>query len=98
VSGFLGIDWTNPASLGYPVIFGGVLLGWIIPVVPTGEVVGAGAAIAVGGGDLNLALVVDRSGSMRGQKLADAKRAARELVLRLQAGARLALVHYGQRR
>jgi membrane protein DedA with SNARE-associated domain len=58
VSGFLGIDWTHPASLGYPVIFGGVLLGSIIPVVPTGAVVGAGAAIAVSGGHLNLALVV----------------------------------------
>jgi membrane protein DedA with SNARE-associated domain len=58
VSGFLGIDWTHPASLGYPVIFGGVLLGSIVPVVPTGAVVGAGAAIAVSGGHLNLALVV----------------------------------------
>lgn len=58
MSGFLGIDWTHPASLGYPVIFGGVLLGSIVPVVPTGAVVGAGAAIAVSGGHLNLALVV----------------------------------------
>jgi Ca-activated chloride channel family protein len=44
---------------------------------------------------VNLALVVDRSGSMRGQKLVDAKRAARELVARLTAEDRLALVHYG---
>ncbi|MGB3441607.1 MAG: VTT domain-containing protein [Actinophytocola sp.] len=58
MSGFLGIDWTHPASLGYPVIFGGVLLGSIVPVVPTGAVVGAGAAIAVSGGNLNLALVI----------------------------------------
>jgi len=58
MTSFLGIDWTHPASLGYPVIFGGVLLGSIIPVVPTGAVVGAGAAIAVSGGHLNLALVV----------------------------------------
>lgn len=58
MSGFLGIDWTHPSSIGYPVIFGGVLLGSIVPVVPTGAVVGAGAAIAVSGGSLNLALVV----------------------------------------
>jgi Ca-activated chloride channel family protein len=44
---------------------------------------------------VNLALVLDRSGSMRGQKLADAKRAARELVMRLGPEDRLALVHYG---
>ncbi len=58
MSGFLGIDWTHPSSIGYPVIFGGVLLGSIVPVVPTGAVVGAGAAIAVSGGDLNLRLVI----------------------------------------
>lgn len=44
---------------------------------------------------VNLALVVDRSGSMRGQKLVDARRAALELVLRLREGDRFALVHYG---
>ncbi len=58
MTSFLGVDWTDPAALGYPVIFGGVLLGSIVPVVPTGAVVGAGAAIAVSGGHLNLALVV----------------------------------------
>lgn len=58
MSGFLGIDWTNPSSIGYPVIFGGVLIGSIVPVIPTGAVVGAGAAIAVSGGNLNLALVI----------------------------------------
>lgn len=56
--GVLGIDWTNPAALGYPVIFGGVLLGSIVPVVPTGAVVGAGAAIAVSAGTLSLPLVL----------------------------------------
>ena len=40
----LAAGWTDPSSLGYPVIFGGVLLGSIVPVVPTGAVVGAGAA------------------------------------------------------
>lgn len=44
---------------------------------------------------VSLALVIDRSGSMRGQKLADAKQAARMLVQRLNDGDRLALVHYG---
>jgi membrane protein DedA with SNARE-associated domain len=58
MSGFLGIDWTHPSSIGYPVIFSGVLIGSIVPVLPTGAVVGAGAALAVSGGDLNLVLVV----------------------------------------
>jgi Ca-activated chloride channel family protein len=44
---------------------------------------------------VSLALVIDRSGSMRGQKLTDAKQAARLLVQRLGAEDRLALVHYG---
>ena len=44
---------------------------------------------------VSLALVIDRSGSMRGQKLADAKLAARLLVQRLGPVDRLALVHYG---
>lgn len=44
---------------------------------------------------VSLALVIDRSGSMRGQKLSDAKLAARMLVERLNDGDRLALVHYG---
>jgi Ca-activated chloride channel family protein len=44
---------------------------------------------------VSLALVIDRSGSMQGQKLRDAKLAARLLVQRLGAEDRLALVHYG---
>ncbi|WP_309890214.1 VWA domain-containing protein [Archangium sp.] len=44
---------------------------------------------------VNLALVIDRSGSMRGQKLLDATRAARLLLERLGPEDRLALVHYG---
>ena len=38
-------DWTDPAS-GYPALGAGVLLGSVVPVVPTGAVVGAAAAIA----------------------------------------------------
>ena len=40
------IDWTDPAAIGYPVLGAGVLLGSIVPIVPTGAVVGAAAAIA----------------------------------------------------
>ena len=43
----LASGWTDPGSLGYPVLFGGVLLGSVVPVVPTGAVVGAAAAVAV---------------------------------------------------
>jgi len=43
----LADGWTDPGSIGYPVVFLGVLLGSIVPVVPTGAVVGAGAAIAL---------------------------------------------------
>jgi len=44
---------------------------------------------------LNIGLVIDRSGSMAGQKLADARQAATQLVSRLQDGDRLAIVTYG---
>ncbi|MGY1631581.1 DedA family protein [Geodermatophilus sp. SYSU D01186] len=50
--------WTDGSAIGYPVLFGGVLLGSIVPVVPTGAVVGAGAAFAVTAHGLNLPLVV----------------------------------------
>ena len=58
MSGLFGVDWSHPSALGYPVIFGGVLIGSIVPILPTGAVVGAGAALAVSGGHLNLVLVV----------------------------------------
>lgn len=44
---------------------------------------------------VNLALVIDRSGSMSGFKLNQAKEAARQLVAQLRPSDRLALVHYG---
>jgi membrane protein DedA with SNARE-associated domain len=52
------VDWANPADIGYPVLFGGVLLGSVVPVVPTGAVVGAAAAIATSTDRLNIVAVV----------------------------------------
>jgi membrane protein DedA with SNARE-associated domain len=54
----LASSWTDGGSLGYPVLVGGVLLGSVVPVVPTGAVVGAAAAVAVTTDDLSLPLVV----------------------------------------
>ena len=51
-------DWTDPASIGYPALGAGVLLGSIVPVVPTGAVVGAAAAIATTTGRLWLPAVI----------------------------------------
>jgi membrane protein DedA with SNARE-associated domain len=45
-------------SIGYPLIFGGVLLGSIVPVIPTGAVVGAAAAFAMTSDSLGLPLVL----------------------------------------
>ncbi len=44
---------------------------------------------------VNLALVIDRSGSMSGFKLNQAKQAARQLISQLTPADRLAIVHYG---
>jgi membrane protein DedA with SNARE-associated domain len=54
----LGANWTDGSGLGYPLLFGLVLLGSIVPVVPTGAVVGAGAAVATTTDNLSLTLVV----------------------------------------
>ncbi|MGY1605511.1 DedA family protein [Geodermatophilus sp. SYSU D00815] len=54
----LASSWTDASSIGYPVLFGGVLLGSILPVVPTGAVVGAAAAVATSTGQLSLPLVL----------------------------------------
>jgi len=49
---------TDGSGLGYPLIFGLVLFGSILPVVPTGLVVGAGAAVATTTDHLSLPLVL----------------------------------------
>ncbi len=54
----LADGWTEPSTIGYPVVFLGVLLGSIVPVVPTGAVVGAGAALALTSDRLGLPAVV----------------------------------------
>jgi membrane protein DedA with SNARE-associated domain len=53
----LAAGWTD-GSIGYPVLFGGVLLGSIVPIVPTGAVVGAAAAVALTTDRLTLPLVL----------------------------------------
>lgn len=50
--------WTDPSALGYSALFGGVLIGSIVPVVPTGAVVGAAAAISVSSGSMSMPLVL----------------------------------------
>jgi membrane protein DedA with SNARE-associated domain len=52
------VNWTDPAAVGYPAVFGGVLLGSIVPIVPTGAVVGAAAAVATTTGHLSLPIVL----------------------------------------
>lgn len=52
------MSWSDPQAVGYPLLFGGVLLGSIVPVVPTGAVVGAAAAVAMTTAHLNIVLVV----------------------------------------
>jgi membrane protein DedA with SNARE-associated domain len=54
----LAAAWDGGTAVGYPVLFGLVLLGSIVPVVPTGLVVGTAAAYAVTTDDLRLSLVL----------------------------------------
>ena len=57
-----------------------------------------GVEAARGGGSqdlpINLALVIDRSGSMQGQKIADARAAALGMIDRLRKGDRVSIVTY----
>lgn len=94
-----GIDWTDPSTLGYPVVFGGVLLGSIVPVVPTGAVVGAAAAIATTTDTLSLPLVIAVSvlGALIGDLVTFAiatagSAAAQRIIARGQSGDRIAEV------
>jgi membrane protein DedA with SNARE-associated domain len=58
IDDLLGASWSDGSGLGYPLLFGLILLGSIVPVVPTGAVVGAGAAVATTTDHLSLILVV----------------------------------------
>jgi membrane protein DedA with SNARE-associated domain len=64
----LAAPWSDGASIGYPLLFGLVLLGSVIPVVPTGLVVGTAAAFAMTSDVLGLPLVlaVATSGALAG--------------------------------
>ena len=61
-------DWADGGAVGYPLLFGLVLLGSIVPVVPTGAVVGAAAAYATttDGMGLPLVLVVSTLAALTG--------------------------------
>jgi membrane protein DedA with SNARE-associated domain len=50
--------WDGGSAIGYPLLFGLVLLGSVIPVVPTGLIVGTAAAFAMTTDTLGLALVL----------------------------------------
>ncbi|TVT08503.1 VTT domain-containing protein [Amycolatopsis bartoniae] len=52
------MDWSDTSSIGYPTLFLGVLIGSIVPVVPTGALVGAAAAVAMTTPHLSLPLVL----------------------------------------
>ncbi len=52
------IDWTDAATIGYQALVLGVLVGSIVPVVPTGAVVGIAAAVAMTAGRLSLPAVI----------------------------------------
>jgi membrane protein DedA with SNARE-associated domain len=54
----LAVDWTDPQTFGYPALALAALVGSIIPVVPTGAIVGAAAAVAMTTDHLSLPLVL----------------------------------------
>jgi membrane protein DedA with SNARE-associated domain len=64
----LASAWYDPSDLGYPLVFGLVLLGSIIPIVPTGAVVGAAAAVATTTDSLSLpwVLIVSAAAALTG--------------------------------
>ncbi|TKJ23154.1 hypothetical protein A6V29_05670 [Blastococcus sp. CCUG 61487] len=48
----------EPTSVGYSLLFAGVFIGSVAPVLPTGAVVGSAAAFAMTSNDLGLATVI----------------------------------------
>lgn len=80
---------TMTSRLSHPLIQTGQSDVFVTVDVQGAEVPGAKRA------PVNLALVIDRSGSMSGFKLQQAKQAARQLVSELSDNDRLAIVHYG---
>jgi len=61
------VNWTDFSSVGYPTLFLGVLIGSIVPIVPTGAVVGAAAAVAMTGHlSLPMVLLLAVTGAMVG--------------------------------
>jgi membrane protein DedA with SNARE-associated domain len=54
----LSAAWSGGSTVGYPLLFGLVLFGSVVPVVPTGLVVGTAAAFAMTTDTLGLALVL----------------------------------------
>jgi Ca-activated chloride channel family protein len=80
---------TMTSRLSHPYITPGSTDEFVTVEVTGAEVPGARRSA------VNLALVIDRSGSMSGYKLAQAKQAARQLVQLLKDEDRLAIVHYG---
>jgi Ca-activated chloride channel family protein len=80
---------TLTARLSHPAIAQGSQRVYVTALVHAPQVPGQRRA------PVNLALVIDRSGSMSGFKLEQAKRAARELIGQLGPEDRLSLVHYG---
>jgi membrane protein DedA with SNARE-associated domain len=54
----LAVDWSDPQTIGYPALLLAVLVGSIVPIVPTGALVGAAAAVAMTTHHLELPLVL----------------------------------------
>ncbi|MDV6012335.1 DedA family protein [Haloechinothrix sp. LS1_15] len=52
------MDWSDAATIGYPALFGGVLIGSITPVLPTGAIVSAAAAVAMTTSELSMPAVL----------------------------------------
>jgi Ca-activated chloride channel family protein len=80
---------TMTARLSHPFVAAGPQDVFVTVDVQAAEQPGARRAA------VNLALVIDRSGSMSGFKLEQARQAARQLIAQLRPDDRLTLVHYG---